>query len=230
MSEELFGIFELSEKSQAKTVDIVAVHGLMGDPFETWTHENGKMWLKDFLADDLPSARIMIFGYDSAVAFGKSVGDIEDNALSLLNQLVAERPTSGSEGQDGRPIVFVCHSLGGLIVKKAMVLAHERSSEPAFKDVLDNTKAMAFLSVPHRGSDAAWWGNVGANVLNNVSMGKLTSNALIKDLKRNSPALMDISRQFVPRSQNLKIYAFYELRKRGPILVGTCFDSHCWSR
>ena len=43
MSEEQFGIFELSERSQAKTVDVVAVHGLMGDPFETWTHENGKM-------------------------------------------------------------------------------------------------------------------------------------------------------------------------------------------
>ena len=90
--------------------------------------------------------------------------------------------------------MFVCHSLGGIIVKKAMVLAHERSSEPVFKDILDNTKAMAFPSVPHRGSDAAWWGTVGANVLKNVSMGTSTNKMLIKDLKKNSPALMEVSR------------------------------------
>ena len=224
MSAERVGIFELSEKTQAKTVDVVAVHGIMGDPFETWKHENGKIWLKDFLAKDLPFARIMTFGYDSAVAFSKGVGNIEDNARSLLNQLSAERATSGPEGRIGRPIVFICHSLGGIIVKKAMVLAHERSTEPDFKDILDNTKAMAFLSVPHKGSDIAWWGNFAANILNSASMGTSTSRKLIKDLKKHSPALMDISKQFVPRSQGLTVYAFYERRKTGPILVGTCFE------
>ena len=221
MSGERFGIFELSEKSQAKTVDVVAVHGIMGHPFETWKHENGKLWLRDFLATDLPFARIMTFGYDSAVAFSKGVGNIEDNARFLLNQLSVER--AGSSRRSGRPIVFVCHSLGGIIVKKAMVLAHERSTEPDFKDILDNTKAMAFLSVPHKGADIAWWGTFGANILNSASMGTSTNKKLIKDLKKYSPVLMDISRQFVPRSQGLTIYAFYERTKTGPILVGTCF-------
>src|SRR5277367_3733735 len=39
-------------------VDIVAVHGLGGDAYKTWTHENGKLWLRDFLPDQLPGARI----------------------------------------------------------------------------------------------------------------------------------------------------------------------------
>ena len=229
MSEERFGLFELSGNSPAKNVDVVAVHGLMGDPSETWKHENGKMWLKDFLVEDMPSARIMTFGYDSAVALSKSVGKIEDNALSLLNQLGVERSPSYPAVWNKRPIVFVCHSLGGIIVKKAMVLAHERRSEPAFKDILDNTKAMAFLSVPHKGSDVAWWGNVGANLLRNVSMGMSTSSELIRDLQKNSPALMNISRQFVPRSESLKMYAFNELRKTGTVLVGTPFETYCWS-
>ena len=229
MSEERVGIFELSEKSEAKTVDVVAVHGIMGDPFETWKHENGNIWLRDFLAKDLPFARVMTYGYDSAVAFSKGVGNVEDKARSLLNQLSAERATSGSEGRNGRPIVFICHSLGGIIVKKAMVLAHERNSEPDFKDILDNTKAMAFLSVPHKGSDTAWWGTFGANILNSASLGTSTNKKLIKDLKKHSPALMDISKQFVPRSQSLTIYAFYERRKTGPILVGTYVEIYCSS-
>ena len=229
MSAERVGIFELSEKGQAKTVDVVAVHGILGHPFKTWEHENGKLWLKDFLAKDLPSARIMTFGYDSAVAFSKGVGTIENNARYLLNQLSAERAASGSQGSDRRPIVFICHSLGGIIVKKALVLAHESSFVADFKDILDNTKAMAFLSVPHRGSDAAWWGDLGANILKSASMGIWTNRRLIKDLKKQSPALMDISKQFVPRSQSLTIYAFYERRKTGPILVGISFKIHRWT-
>ena len=120
--------------------------------------------------------------------------------------------------------MFICHSLGGIIVKKAMVLAHERSSELDFKDILDNTKSMTFLSVPHRGSDAAWWGDLGANILKSASMGIWTNRRLIKGLKMQSPALMDISKQFVPRSQSLAIYAFYERRKTGPILVRISFE------
>ena len=118
------------------------------------------------------------------MAFSKGVGNIKDNARFILNQLSAERAVYGSEGSKGRPIVFICHSLGGIIVKKPMVLAHERSSEVDFKDILDSTKAMAFLSVPYRGSDAAWWGDLGANILKSASMGIGTNRRLIKGLKK----------------------------------------------
>ena len=60
-------------------------------------------------------------------------------------------------------------------------------------------------------------------------MGMSTSSELSRDLQKNSPALMNISRQFVPRSESLKIYAFYELRKIGTVLVGTHFETYCWS-
>lgn len=186
MSAGRIGIFALSEQTQAKTVDVVAVHGLMGDPFETWKHENGKFWLRDFLAKDLPFARIMAYGYDSAVAFSKGWRNVEDTARSLLVQLSAERATSGFEGRNGRPVVFICHSLGGVIVKKAMVLAHEHSTKPDFKDILDNTKAMAFLSVPHRGATISWWGSFRANIFDSASIGTSTSKKLIKDLKKHS--------------------------------------------
>jgi hypothetical protein len=39
--------------------DKVAVHGLNGDPFTTWTHENGKIWLSDFLPTLLPRGQVV---------------------------------------------------------------------------------------------------------------------------------------------------------------------------
>ena len=74
---------------------VVAVHGLCGDPYETWTEEaSKKLWLKDFLPSQVPNTRIMSFGYDSLVAFSKSEIEIRDVAVDLLNRLGDERDTN----------------------------------------------------------------------------------------------------------------------------------------
>ncbi len=65
------GLFELSSKETVKNTDVVAVHGLQGDAYKLWEHDNGSLWLRDFLPADVPEARIMTFAYDSAVAFSK---------------------------------------------------------------------------------------------------------------------------------------------------------------
>jgi hypothetical protein len=72
-------------------IDIVAVHGL--NPFKntsnaisTWTSTNGKMWLEDegFLPTQIPNARIMLFGYNSNVAFASSNAGLVHQATNLL--------------------------------------------------------------------------------------------------------------------------------------------------
>ena len=74
---------------------IVAVHGLGGHPYDTWTEEkSGKMWLRDFLPSQVPHTRIMSYGYDSLVAFSKSEIELGDVAADLLNRLDGERGMS----------------------------------------------------------------------------------------------------------------------------------------
>jgi hypothetical protein len=69
---------------------IVAVHGLGGHPFKTWT-DGSKLWLRDFLPSRLPQARIFTFGYDSRIAFSGSASEIKDFARQLLEALIAVR-------------------------------------------------------------------------------------------------------------------------------------------
>jgi hypothetical protein len=109
--------------------------------------------------------------------------------------------------------------LGGILVKKALILAHERSSDTHYRNILDNTKAIAFLGVPHRGADAAWWFGFAASSLKGVTLGVSTHTALVKDLQKASPTLATISKQFVNRGKSLKIYTFYETRKLSGIVV-----------
>ena len=71
---------------------IVAVHGLNGDPKNTWTScQTGTFWLKDFLPHDVPNARVMTFGYNADAAFGNTTAEIIDHAKSLLSSLVDKR-------------------------------------------------------------------------------------------------------------------------------------------
>lgn len=159
----------------------------------------------------------MTFGYDSTVAFSKSVAKVEDKALDLLNWLSLKR--SADDNSSPKPIIFICHSLGGIIIKKALILAHERSSDPDYKDILDNTKAIAFLGVPYKGSDSAWWATFAANALKGASIGTFTNTALVADLKRDSITLTNISQQFVDRAKNLTLYTFFETQKLSGVLV-----------
>jgi hypothetical protein len=62
----------------------------------------------------------MSYGYNSRTAFSKAVTDINDEAAMLLDRLDGERQ---SKCQKTRPIIFVSHSLGGIVVKKVRVLS-----------------------------------------------------------------------------------------------------------
>ncbi|SRR6266536_4691703 len=93
---EKFGLFELTSKSEATLdpglPDIIAVHGINGDAFNTWTHgDDGALWLRDFLPSEIPGARVFTFGYDSNVAFTRVKGSLDSYARELLEQLNAVR-------------------------------------------------------------------------------------------------------------------------------------------
>lgn len=97
---EKYGLFflnkeqceETNRNGQAKcNTDVVALHGINGDAFSTWTHSNGQLWLRDFLPSEFPGARIFSFGYPSEVVFTLNTGKLDDFARSLLVKLSAVR-------------------------------------------------------------------------------------------------------------------------------------------
>ena len=48
---------------------------------------NGTFWPEDLLPLDVPTARILLFGYNSNVTFNIASGSLRDNATSLLESL-----------------------------------------------------------------------------------------------------------------------------------------------
>lgn len=78
------------------------------------------MWLRDSLPYDLaweetgrPMARVMVYGYESAVAGSENIQNIEDLATMFHNSLLALATSPAM-----KPIILIAHSLGGLVVKQ----------------------------------------------------------------------------------------------------------------
>ena len=57
----------------------------------------------------------MSFGYDAISAFGNTTAGVIDHAKDLLASLIDTRE---EESERLRPIIFIAHSLGGIVVKQ----------------------------------------------------------------------------------------------------------------
>ncbi|EXJ89617.1 hypothetical protein A1O3_02684 [Capronia epimyces CBS 606.96] len=186
-------------------VDIVAVHGLGGDAIHTWTHPKSKaIWLKDFLPAQIPNARIMTFGYNAAMALGQSTAEVIDHARSLLASLVDKRE---EPEEIQRPLIFIAHSLGGIVVKQALLQARLESRYHCIKDA---TRGLIFLGTPHRGSEKATYGKVLANVAQFVT--SRPPARLLKALETNSATLQRLTADFRHQLPDYQVYSFYEQR------------------
>lgn len=75
------------------THSIVAVHGLDGHRENTWRAENGVLWLKTLLSDDLPKARVYTYGYDSRTHSRDYISreTFYGHAQNLVGELTLER-------------------------------------------------------------------------------------------------------------------------------------------
>jgi hypothetical protein len=117
-------------------VDIIALHGINGNLVTTWEEQKpgGRLWLRDFLPGEFPGARIYTFGYDARLFFSLGTGDIDSFAKSLLDDIKNVRVEREVRvlhkkqlryfmanlliQEQRRPIIFIAHSMGGLVVKK----------------------------------------------------------------------------------------------------------------
>ncbi|CAI4213338.1 unnamed protein product [Parascedosporium putredinis] len=192
------------------TVDLILIHGLHGDAIKSWTNPETKaFWPRDFLPLDIPQARVFTFGYDADAVFGSTTANIVDHAKDLLSSLVDERE---EEPEITRPIIFIAHSLGGIIAKQALFSA---SIERQYYCIKESTLGVVFFGTPHRGSDKLEYGKVLADVASKIM--NAPRSALLQALKANSHTLLQLTTDFRHQLPQYHVVSFYETKPLRPL-------------
>jgi pimeloyl-ACP methyl ester carboxylesterase len=144
-------LIKIADWSGEKRGNVVFVHGLGGHPYDTWRRAPGDdtFW-PVWLAEDVKGLSVYSLGYISPPTnwLGTAM-PLLDEAANVLRLLLSE-----TDLQTG-PIAFICHSLGGLIVKQVLRAANEQKSDPGIADFLVRTRQVIFIATPHTGSGKA---------------------------------------------------------------------------
>jgi hypothetical protein len=185
-------------------IDFIFVHGLGGGSRKTWSKTSSvtHYWPQEWLPKDpaFKNVRVHSFGYNSDWVKGK------DNCLNIHHfgkSLLGEMSTSPYLGDADTPIVLIGHSMGGLVIKKAYMLARQ---DAAYETLAKRFHTIYFLATPHRGSDSA-------KLLNDILQIGYSSRAYVADLERSSGAIQSINDEFRKYSADIDLWSFYETQK-----------------
>ncbi|KAI0874542.1 hypothetical protein GGS24DRAFT_336579 [Hypoxylon argillaceum] len=177
--------------------DIIAITGLSGHAFGSWAYSEENMWLRDDVYKFAPNARILTYGYNTPlVGPNMSIVRMSDLSDTFYENLINMREDSKCEQ---RPIIFIGHSLGCMIIKKAMIIARERNVVSSRLPV----RCIIFLAAPHRGMDVTALQNVVKNS---------PPEQLVEELRPESETLKLLNEGFSRTAQDIDILTCYETR------------------
>ncbi|KAK1252185.1 hypothetical protein MKX08_003372 [Trichoderma sp. CBMAI-0020] len=204
---------EREKKSISLDVDIVFVPGLGADPIESWKSSNSDFnWMKDEtgIQSQFPRARLLLYKYESAYNGGFKVKqDIENLANTLLVALSAKRETCKA-----RPIVFIGHSMGGLVIAKAIILAS--IDVGTSRDVFNTTTGCIFFGTPFRGASifssiTAY--AVAAEKQNKGAIESTLLDLLQPDNRELRQLRIEFTRLATTNNQTISCHCFWEQRE-----------------
>ncbi|KAF3059497.1 Kinesin light chain [Daldinia childiae] len=188
-------------------VDIIAVHGLGSNVDWSWTWKDptkkGRYvhWLKDLdmLPALLPRARILVYNYESIWH-----ADAPETRLPICGESLIRCVHNFRKGSQ-RPIIFLGHSLGGLVILYGLLFAE---GEEEFQYLPRQTVGFVSLGTPFRGTQMKWVASVIAWLMAIV----YSHVGIIRDLGYDNCTLRDKVNDLCKLRDKLRLpaYCFFE--------------------
>ncbi|KAM7395323.1 hypothetical protein PAMA_006882 [Pampus argenteus] len=203
--------------NQPINADVLFIHGILGAAFKTWRQKDRNIseeekdkesrdeytecWPKSWLAADCPNLRVLSVEYDSHLSDWMAKCPVENQRKSLAYRSRELLKKLKMAGVGERPVVWVAHSMGGLLVKKMLL---DASEDPDMHGLLKNTKGIMFYSVPHHGTFMAEY-SVNVRYL-------LFPSVEVRELCKDSPALRNLNENFLnmAKEKEFKVLSFAE--------------------
>jgi len=179
----------------------VFVHGLGGHAYNTWQRANvpDSLW-PVWIAQDIRGLNVYSLSYPAApFRWAGTAMPLEDRAVNVLEYL------ANDPDLDQGPINFICHSLGGLVIKQVIREASSRKAyDPRSADLLGRIKKIVFIATPHTGADQATW----------LDRSKILiwPTTATQSLVANNPMLRNLNvwYRLAPEAKSIEHLVFYE--------------------
>jgi hypothetical protein len=178
-------------------LDVLFLHGLTGDPFDSWTAGATKEYWPKWLYDDIEGISVYALGYPASIftKWAKKEMDLHERANNMLERLAAENIGA-------RPIAVVCHSLGGILAKE-MLRTSKECNDDGWKSIADQTRLAVFMATPHTGVSLA----AAVKVIS-----PRLSSTFVELLSNDSGYLTNLNQSYrdLANSQGIATVAYYE--------------------
>lgn len=203
------------------TVDIVTVPCPGGHPQRTWTrdglmgryfgapsmrdaevHESerpGPSWVRQGIRREADCARILLYEH-AAIVDGTTLSSLADSLLEDLQML-------RDEERRERPVVFIGHSVGGIVVKMALGKA---SRDARYEGILKQCYGVAFFGTPHQGSSYFAMPSLASGIQSLLQLSYPLPTSITDDLRVGNSVLLHIDDEFKAISTDLRVWTFYE--------------------
>lgn len=173
------------ERNDKKARVIVFVHGIFGSAQDTWTCSKGSFyWPKELLSDPaFADSDVYVAAYDTPY-FGNHM-TIDEVVSNLASRFQSDGVFSHRE------VVFVAHSLGGLIVQRFLLTHREFAKQ---------VPLIMFYSTPETGAQVAQLGHV------------FSSDPLLKEMfpGEQNDYLLNLENEWIGATFTIKRYCAYE--------------------
>ncbi|WP_162044897.1 tetratricopeptide repeat protein [Undibacterium sp. YM2] len=198
---------------ETRIADVIFVHGLGGDAFKTWRHgeDQSTSW-PHWVGDEFKNVGVWSLEYAASPSRWLRIPKIFSNVRSDAGHSMA-LPTRSRQVLNLlcqrciglRPIIFVCHSLGGLLVKQ--ILRDSSDSVQAIDNkIISATKGVLFLATPHAGATLA-------SLLSHFStvLGTTVSIGELKEHDAHLGNLYNWYRNHAPKHE-METFTYFETR------------------
>eukprot|EP01084_Bolivina_argentea_P184032 317479_1 len=202
--------------------DIIFVHGLGGHWKNTWTNNETNTFFPNLLSSDNLidyKLRIHSFHYDNDV-FKSSVFTsdntdaipLKDRAKNLLSHI--RTSVINKKQYNDIPIIFIVHSMGGLVTKSAIIQARDsqHTEKKTYYNIYKRFNGIVFYATPHIGAQLASIATAMTSAEGNTIYSYfmyyfgLQVGTAVKDMKLCAPALRELNQKFIHLIHNKKMH------------------------
>lgn len=206
------------------TVDIVTVPCPGGDPLRTWNRDGlmgryfgalsmrdaegsanpdqdrpAPSWVRQGIRREADRARILLYEHPPAEE-GATLSSLADALLEELERLRTRE-------DQNRPVIFVGHSVGGVIVKMVLVKA---SKNTKYEGIFRQCYGVAFFGTPHQGSSYFAMPSLASSIQTLLQLSSPLPASVTDELRVGNSLLLRLDDDFKCISHDFRIWTLYE--------------------